>query len=403
VLLRRVAAARRLVRADAVDKRPAIREIAQSWPDSIRGQERIPMRALQFNTWLHCAFVLLVGAMQCPLTRGGETFPARRFANLDTESVELLKEFHTAYGRLKSFYANAELKAKVEKSRVALNEGIRTPTAGLVLEQQIEYEYRSLEERFYRVDYEMFAPGTRDLTGAGRGVIHPDECFLFRRNPDSQALSVIRHTKDQKEFHELLQSVLISILPYSFGADLLEHEIFERADASIESISLAGHGRAEIATVVRRIVVENVGENTTTFCLLRNQSWAVQSIEGTTSRLTSSGLKATDRYVQRCEYQGETNSFPHLKSATFEIYGDDESAEEPPLWSRQSIQVSSFRPGGAPESDFDVSTMVSNVERIQERTTSPSRILIGTGVFLVVLGVWMARRPRPAKSTSIDL
>lgn len=323
---------------------------------------------------------------------GAEAFPAERFGNLPADSIQLLNEFHDAYHELKKFYANSQLKARVTRSRVPIQDGIRVPGSDVVPQNQVEFDYRSSRDRFFRVDFQEYAADGLEARGAGRGVIHPDESFLFRRDPESKDLTVIRHGKDTGEYQTLLQSILVSVLPYSFGSELLETEIFERADATIVSVSLSGTGTETIATVVRKITVENIGENTTTFRFLRDRSWAVHSIEGITSRYTDSGLKATDRYVQNCDYEGHTGSIPHLKSAVYEIYGDDDSAPSPPLWSRQSVVVSSFTPKPAADSDFDVSAMVSNVDRIQTRKSSRSALLVSTGVLLVLVGVLMARR-----------
>lgn len=330
----------------------------------------------------------------------GLTFHRERYQKLPAEQVALLEEFFDAYGKLKAFYADASLTARVSNSRIEMVDGVRVPSAQVKLERIVNYHYRALGSRFYRVDFDEFKPDGTTLTGSGVGVIRPEESFLLRRDPQSQKLAVIRHGKNEVEFQTMLHSILATVLPYSLGSDLLEYEIFTREDAAIVSVTVQGEGHDAIATIERRITVPEVGENNTRFELLRNQSWAVHHIDSVTSKYTANGLQKLNRYVQHCEYDPAEGKLPQLRTAVYEMYGDDETATDPPLWSRQTIEVTSFNAEPVAEADFDVSKMISKIDGIKERKSSFSWIIVANGIVLVVIGIVLARRSTAKKQVT---
>lgn len=109
-------------------------------------------------------------------------------------------------------------------------------------------------------------------------------------------------------------------------------------------------------------------------------------------------LKPTDRSVHLCEYDDSTTPFPQLSKVVYEMYAADETAADPPLWSRMAIQITGFDPKPSEIVDFDVSAMVPKIEPIQEPRPSTIWLWILGGVAFVVAGVLLARSASKQKS-----
>jgi hypothetical protein len=320
------------------------------------------------------------------------TFQRERFASLTSDKIALMEEFFNAYTKLKDFYSNSTISARAEYYRVQTDkEGIRLPGSDVVLEYVTDYEYRSLGGDYFRLDLHQFKPDGTTLTGSSRGIVGPKDSFLLSRDLKSQKY-VLRGRGKNREVHlSTIQSYLISIAPYSFGPSLLENEIFGHDDAVIESVTVTGDGDDAVTVVERKIAGQGVGDDTTRFELLHNRHWAVKRIESVSRQFINGVLKPTHRSVHLCEYDESATGFPQLSRVVYEMYGADESAADPPLWSRMAIQITGFDPKPSELVDFDVSAMITKIEPIQESRSAATWLLILGGVAVVVAGVLLAR------------
>jgi hypothetical protein len=262
-----------------------------------------------------------------------------------------------------------------------------------------------LDDEYYRVEGIM--PGG----ASGMAIVGPKEGFLFGWNGDKKKYFLIsRFEQPSSHVGWVIDSYFYHIEPYSngefqrlvFGIEQLAgHEV------NLESVSVAGEGENQVATV--RVRIHGTNSKGIDWCkleifkFLRNQSWA--KIEQV-SAFPDPDNKRYGVAIVRCQYEGTADGVPLLKQCVREVGLASFSANEVDrcrnydpgevvIHERNSAFIQEFDASRPEMAVFDPSPYVDSIGGLGKRL--PTRqiwaiVALVNGIAFLLLGVYFFRR-----------
>jgi len=349
------------------------------------------------------------------------------FSKLDEEGKNLIREYASAYPKIKRFYGNIRMDVTEKTFRTTDSQKpltyvpLNTPP---ILESE-----RSFEVRYNTSDGDTRSGGFARVDSQAKYQLIDDPQILGILGQDvqvnyEQRISIITpemgyslsKSDQKKQFHSLnvrrnrdtfLSTVGVAVLefdtaPFAVGALPIDYILFQRAPYLAKNHSYfilsaqCTENQDEQVVKIESCIEDHaeVPPRIYTWALrLSRKNWVVKDI--LEQGWTLSGVKYWTRY--RCEYDGEYEGMPLLSSyqIDFGIYDTDEAQTERTI--RQiRYEVTKIVPGPVDLSEFDVAQFLPPGVRIGEVTPaglSAVRIAaIVIGILLVIFGIYMKIR-----------
>jgi hypothetical protein len=226
-------------------------------------------------------------------------------------------------------------------------------------------------------------------------IIRPEQAYELGIDSATQRHFLIGHGMNVEDQWALLMSNQFPIAPFAYRVVELGNFFFlvtpqaTKPYLRIDSVALQAAADSDSPEAIAVITTAS-----TRFELLRNRRWAVHRISSRSEEADEKGVLITE-WRQACEYAGDSDGFPLLKSVTYEVFSNRGAGEELNPLERDVFQVTQLVAEPPPMESFDVEMILGRKRVVtQEGGDRLWWVLVLNGLVLFVIGGYMLRRQR---------